>query len=266
AGNEGDALVVESAERGCAGRSSRMWTSHDHSVYMTRVDEPTHGVFQQRRAAYTGERTGGLRYVLDPERDQRYDVRQRLDHRGFQHLVEQDLGLAFVGALGESELADQNLPRLGQHPLLTSGKATVFLPTPQVAHHFGHLVDIAGGELLQVGLVPARPVGRLVGVWRSQHVEDPVQTLLTHYVAHADDLSVICGDANRKITLRDLQDEVLLLLAFDHACFDRFDECGTVVRVDDGLSDLENHVSSAPFAGSMLARGFGPEPVTRTRL
>ncbi|KHF44266.1 hypothetical protein MINT15_11480 [Saccharomonospora viridis] len=35
AGNEGDALVVESAERGCAGRSSRMWTSHDHSVYMT---------------------------------------------------------------------------------------------------------------------------------------------------------------------------------------------------------------------------------------
>jgi hypothetical protein len=27
-----------------------------------------------------------------------------------------------------------------------------------------------------------------------------------------------------------------------------------VVRVDDGLSDLENHVSSAPFADSILTR------------
>lgn len=61
---------------------------------------------QQSRAAYAGERAGCFGYVLDPERDQCYDVRQRLDHRGFQHLIEQDLGLAFVGALGERELAD----------------------------------------------------------------------------------------------------------------------------------------------------------------
>ena len=81
---------------------------------------------------------------------------------------------------------------------------------------------------------------------------------MAHDVPYAYDLGVVSGYANREITLRDLEDEVLLLLALDHAGLDCFDESGTVVRVDDGLSDLENHVSSAPFADPILTRAAIP--------
>src|SRR5258708_5911782 len=83
-----------------------------------------------------------------------------------QNLVEDGLGLVLVGLLGEGELGDQDLPGLGQHPLLTGGQPAVVLAAPQVTDDLGHLDDVARGELLQVGLVPARPVGRLLGVRR----------------------------------------------------------------------------------------------------
>ena len=56
--------------------------------------------------------------------------------------------------LGQGKLAYQNLPSLGQHPLLTCGKPALPVPSPQVTYDLGHLVHITGGELFQVGLVP----------------------------------------------------------------------------------------------------------------
>src|SRR5690242_13909141 len=76
-----------------------------------------------------------------------------------EHLVEHDLGLVLVRALGERELTDQDLPGLGQHALLTGGETPVTVAAPQVADDLGHLVDVARGQLLAVRLVPARPVG-----------------------------------------------------------------------------------------------------------
>ncbi|MCO5576786.1 hypothetical protein L7F22_030606 [Adiantum nelumboides] len=173
--------------------------------------------------------------------------RGRSGVRGGEHLVEQDLGPLLVGALGQRELTDQYLPGLGQHPLLARGQPPVLLTAPQVADDLGHLVHVTRGELLPVRLISAGPVRGLLGVRRAQHLEDPIQAFLTDHVADADDLDVVRGNAYRQITLSDLQDEVLNILTLDRSSLDRLDECGTVVRVDDGLSDLENHVSSGPF-------------------
>ena len=76
----------------------------------------------------------------------------------------------------------------------------------------------------------------------AQHLEDPVQTLLADHVAHADDLGVLSGDEHRKVTLRYLQNEVDLLLALDGALLDCLDLGRAVMRVNNGLADLERHM------------------------
>ncbi len=161
-----------------------------------------------------------------------------------------------VRALGESELAHQDLTSLGQHSLLTCGKAAVLLPAPQVADNFRDLVDVAGGQLLEVGLVPPRPVGRLFGVRRTQHLKNLVETLLSNNVAHSDVLCVICRNSHCEVALRDFQNQIFLLLTLDGARFDSFDQRRTVVGVYDGVSDLENHVSRAPFDSPSLTRDY----------
>src|SRR5690349_10396556 len=176
---------------------------------------------------------------------------------GGQDLVEQQLGPALVGALGQRELAHEDLPRLGEHALLARGQATVLLAPPQIAHDLGDLVHITGRQLLEVGLVPARPVGGLLGVRGAQHLEHPIQALLPDDIANPDDFGVLSGHLDGEIALGHLQDQVLACLSLDRPGFDRLDESGTVVRVDNGLSDLENHVSLAPFAGTRLTRLAG---------
>jgi hypothetical protein len=82
----------------------------------------------------------------------------------------------------------------------------------------------------------------------SQHLKHLVEALLADDIAHTHVLGVLGGHSNCQITLGDLQDEVFLLLAFDGSGFDRFDQCSTVVWIDNGVSDLKNHLIRAPFA------------------
>src|SRR3954454_12138366 len=177
-----------------------------------------------------------------------------LSGSGCEDLVEEDLRLVLVGALGERELADQNLARLGEHALLTGGQAAVLVAAPQVAYDLGDLVHVTRGQLLEVGFVAAGPVRRLLGVRRAQHLEDPVEPILTDDIAHADDLCVVGRHAHGQVALGDLQHEVGLLFTLDDALLDRFDERGAVVRVDDGLADSEAHVCMTPFADPRLPR------------
>src|SRR5699024_4558378 len=107
---------------------------------------------------------------------------------GGEDLVEDGLGAGLVGLLGQGELGDQDLPRLGQHPLLPGGEPAVLIAAPQVAHDLGDLLHVTGGELLDVGLVTAGPVGGLLGVGLAQHLEDLLEALLVHDVAHADEV------------------------------------------------------------------------------
>src|ERR1700728_3180352 len=92
-----------------------------------------------------------------------------------QDLVEQCLGLVLVGLLGERELADQDLPCLREHALLARGQAAFLVPAPQVPDDLGDLVHVAGGKLLQVGLVPPGPVRRLLGVRGTEQLEDALE-------------------------------------------------------------------------------------------
>ena len=93
---------------------------------------------------------------------------------------------------------------------------------------------------------------------RAQHLEHLVQTLLADHIAHAHVLCVICGHSNGQVTLSDLEDEVFLLFALDGPDFDRFDQCSTVVWVDNGVSDLENHQIRAPFTLNVSTAESGP--------
>jgi hypothetical protein len=81
----------------------------------------------------------------------------------------------------------------------------------------------------------------------TKHLEDFVQALLTDDVADPYVLRIVRRDSNREVPLGDLQDEVFLLFAFDGSGFDRFDQCSTVVGINNGVSDLENHQFRAPF-------------------
>src|SRR5690606_20306377 len=82
----------------------------------------------------------------------------------------------------------------------------------------------------------------------AQHLEDLVQPGLPDDVTHTDELGIVGGDADGQVALSDLEHEVDLVLALDGPGLDRLDERGTVVRVDDGLSDLERHVCLTPLA------------------
>src|SRR5690606_2106907 len=77
---------------------------------------------------------------------------------GREDLVENRRGLLLIGLLGERQLGDQDLAGLREHPLLAGREAAILVATPQVAHDFGDLDDVTGGELLEVRLVAAAPV------------------------------------------------------------------------------------------------------------
>src|SRR4029450_7839893 len=196
---------------------------------------------RQRAREWSGCLWGGARCSVD-------------QWSGSQNLVEQDLGLVLVGALGERELTDQDLAGLREHALLAGRQATVLVPAPEVADDLSNLVHVTRGQLLEVCLAAARPVGRLLGVRGAQDLEDLVQALLTDDVTDTDDLWVVGRHTHREVALSDLQHEVGLLDALDGPLLDRLDQCGTVMRVDDGLADSEAHVDVTPFADPRLPR------------
>ena len=115
--------------------------------------------------------------------------------------LEQGFGLVLVGLLGQRELADQNLPGLGKHPLLARGEASLPLPPPEVADDLGHLQRVAGRELLQVRLVTPRPVGRFLGVGCAQDIEDLCQAFFAYDLADTNYLGILGGHTHRQVTL-----------------------------------------------------------------
>src|SRR5258707_4698401 len=187
------------------------------------------------------------------------DSRQEVGHQrsGGEDLVEKSLGLVLVRLLGKRKLAHENLPRLSQHPLLASRQAPLTVPAPQVANYLGDLVDVSGRELLEIGLVPAGPVGRLLRVRGAEHLEYALQPFLPDHVPDANQLSVVGGNTHSQVALVDLEHEVGLILTLDRTGLDLFDPSSPMMGVDDGVADLERHVACTPSAGSMLPRRTG---------
>src|ERR1700735_4111194 len=176
---------------------------------------------------------------------------------GGEDLVEQRLSLVLVGLLSQCELADQDLPCLGQHALLARRQATLPVPAPQIADDLGYLVHVARGELLKVGLVPSRPVGRFLGVRGAKHLEHLFQPFLPDNVPYAYQLRIVSGNAYGQVTLVDLENEVRLVLTLDRTGLDLFDASSPMVGVDDRVADLKSHVAHTPSAKAMLARPQG---------
>src|ERR1700722_19916495 len=189
------------------------------------------------------------------------DPRQ-LFHRGSlsglrrEHFVEEGFGLVLVGLLSQGELADEDLTCLRQHPLLAGRKAALLVPAPQIPDDLGHLVHVAGGELLQVGLVPTRPVRGLLGVRRTKHLEHTLKPFGTHHVPYPDEFCVVRWNSNGQVALVDLQDQIGLLLALDRASFDGFDASSPMVRVNDGIADSKRHLASTPSAEGYLTTAW----------
>src|SRR5699024_3446808 len=139
-----------------------------------------------------------------------------------ESLFEKGLGLVLVGLFGDREFTDENLPRLGPHAFLAGGQTALLVSAPKITHILGDLVDIAGCQFLQVGLVAPGPVGGLFGVRRTQHLEDLLQAFLSHYVSNADLFRVLGRYMYRKIALVDPQNEVGSVLTFNSTSLDRF--------------------------------------------
>src|SRR5690606_20701251 len=167
---------------------------------------------------------------------------------GGQDVVEHRLGLLLLGLLGERELRDKDLAGLGEHPLLTRGQAAVLVATGEVAHDLGDLDDVPRGDLLDVRLVPARPVGRLLGVGGTEHLEHLLQAFLADDVAHSDQVNVLGRHLDGEVALGHPELEVELLLAPDDLLRDCFDLGRSVVGIDDGLTDGGGHGDKAPWS------------------
>src|SRR5918993_4353442 len=137
----------------------------------------------------------------------------RCPRSGREDLVEDGLGLLLVGLLRERELGDEDLAGLGEHALLAGRQAAVLVAAPQVTHDLGDLDDVPGGQLLEVGLEAARPVGRLLGEGGAEHLEHLVQAFLRHHVANTHEVTVLGGYLDDEVALGDLELEVELLLS-----------------------------------------------------
>src|SRR5699024_1999825 len=160
---------------------------------------------------------------------------------GFVHLGQHRVGLLIVDAIGQCELAHQDLASLGQHALLACPQPTALVAAPQVTYHLSDLVLVTRGQALLVGLVAARPVTCLLYVRLAQHGEDLEQTLFADDVAHAHLLGVRGRDADGKVTLVEAQHQVVHRLTLELALLDPLDLSCAVVWVYDRVADLEIH-------------------------
>src|SRR5689334_13573220 len=178
---------------------------------------------------------------------------------GGKNLVEESLGLVLVGLLGQGQLAHQDLARLGEHALLARGQPALPVPPPQVTNDLGDLVHVTRRELLQVGLVTPRPVGRLFRMRRAEHLEHPLKPFGAYDVTNAYQLGIVCGDTHSQVALVDLEHQIGSILALYGASLDRFDASSPVMGIDDGIADLERHVASTPSAEDHLTTSDGAD-------
>jgi len=89
----------------------------------------------------------------------------------------------------------------------------------------------------------------------AQHAEHPLQPRRVHHVPNSDQVEVAGRNPNHQVVLpHDAQDEIQLLLALDRPGFDVFDHGGTVIGVNDGLTNSKSHDLLGPFLRMSVAR------------
>ena len=160
--------------------------------------------------------------------------------------VKQTLGLILIKMLRQRDLGSQDAASLGEHALLTGGQPMlVDITLGEVSHDFGDFIHIAGGDLLNVQLVPAGPVHFLFDDRSTQNLED-LRDLLG-----ADDVSDthFLGVLHRNIDDQPVGRQHRQLQIFSGHTLDRSLGDGlhlrcAVTRIDDHVADLVTHESS----------------------
>src|SRR4029450_7795786 len=155
------------------------------------------------------------------ERRFRFRCEEGSAKSGSKDLVKQDLGFVLLDTLRKSELGDQNLPSLCKHALLAGRQAALALAAPEIADNLGDLQHIAGVKLLEIGFVPARPVGWLLGVGCAKNTKNSFQTVSVNNVTDSNEVQVACRYADYEITLaNNSQYEIKLGFTLDLPGFD----------------------------------------------
>jgi len=148
-GHDGDVTRDEGSRR----LDEFLGNDHDDAVDSPRLQEPVDRASKHGRPTQINECLGLVltqTHSLTCGGNQRDYRTFSLGHcvyrgclgRGREDLVEDGLGLVAVGAFGQCEFADKNLPRLREHALLSCGQAAILLTTPQVPNDLGDLVDV----------------------------------------------------------------------------------------------------------------------------
>ena len=178
---------------------------------------------------------------------------------GSKDLVKQDLGFVLLATLRKSELGDQDLPSFGKHALLAGRQATLALAAPEVANNLGNLQHIAGVKLLEIGFVPARPVGRLLGMGRTENTEYSFQSVSVNNVTDPNEIQVAGRYPNDEIGLtNNPQYQIELVLALDLAGFDVLDDGGSMIGVDHRFADCKGHIVLYPFRATKFSTAALP--------
>ena len=108
-------------------------------------------------------------------------------------------------------------------------------------------------ELLEVGLVATRPVGRLLDVGLAKNLENLLKALVVDDVTNADKIKIAGWHSHNQIVLsKNSQNEVELFLALDSASLDVLDHSSAMIRVDNGFTNVESHLCG-PFRGLILS-------------
>ena len=116
----------------------------------------------------------------------------------------------------------------------------------QVADHLGDLEDVARLDLVAVAAEPAVPVALELDVARRERAREVVEHRLADHATHADGLGAVGGNVQQQVGERDVDREVLTLLAEHHAGLTTCDDPRTVVWVHHLVANLEHARAPLP--------------------
>src|SRR5215208_30148 len=152
--------------------------------------------------------------------------------------LEVRLGVLLLHLERVHQLGGEDLLGSGVHLLLAGREPLLGLADREVADHLGELVDVAGLDLLTVVLEPAVPVlGHLAHVV-AKHSQHALDGLLADDPAQACLPRVLTRDHDGHVVVKDLDRQVLALLAEHRLELLLLDLAGAVVRVHHVVADL----------------------------
>ena len=133
--------------------------------------------------------------------------------------------------------------------MLFAGRQTLLLLADgEVSHDLGNLVDVSGGELREIRLVAAAPVGRDDDLVLANHVEDLLDLPLRDDAAQAHLGRVVDRNHQGKVALGQFELEVGPLFALQLALHKVFDNSRPVVGIYHFVAFVE-HKTPSPEAG-----------------